>query len=65
MKYKQDLVRREISLARRRWCGIGAEKLAELRTLVRRYRLSVALGDVLFIDTGWYVTHAGLLVIST
>ena len=61
MKLKQDLVRTEISLAKRRWCGIGAEKLAELRRLVRRYRLSVGLGDVLFIDTGWYVTHAGLL----
>ncbi len=37
------------------------KNLAELRALVRRYRLSVALGDVQFIDTGWYVTHAGLL----
>src|ERR1700688_2407386 len=61
MKRKQDLIRTEISLARRRWYGIRAEKLAELRGLVRRYRLSVALGDVLFIDTGGYVTHAGLL----
>jgi hypothetical protein len=64
MKHKKDLVRTEISLARRRWYGIGAEKLAELRKLVARYRLSVALGDVLFIDTGWYVTHAGLLRIA-
>jgi hypothetical protein len=61
MKHKQDLVRTEISFAKRRWCGIGADKLAVLRRLVRRYRLSVALGDVVFIDTGWYVTHAGLL----
>jgi hypothetical protein len=61
MKHKKNWVRTEISLARRRWYGIGAEKLVELRGLVRRYRLSVALGDVLFIDTGWYVTHAGLL----
>src|ERR1700722_11596960 len=64
MKRKQDLVRTEISLARRKWYGIRAEKLAELRKLVGRYRLSVAMGDVLFIDTGWYVTHAGLLRIA-
>jgi hypothetical protein len=64
MKRKKDLVRMEIALAKRRWYGIGAEKLAELRRLVGRYRLSVALGDVLFIDTGWYVTHAGLLRIA-
>ena len=61
MKHKKDWVRTEITLARHRWCGIGTEKLAELRGLVRRYRLSVSLGDVLFIDAGWYVTHAGLL----
>jgi hypothetical protein len=64
MKRKTDLVRTEISLARRRWFGISAEKLAELRKLVGRYRLSVALGDVIFIDNGWYVTHAGLLRIA-
>jgi hypothetical protein len=61
MKHKQDLVRTEIRLARHRWGGISAERLAELRRLVRRHRLSVALGDVLYIETGWYVTHAGLL----
>ncbi len=61
MKRKRDLVRIEINLARRRWFGVGAEKLAELRKLVGRYQLSIALGDVLFIDSGWYVTHAGLL----
>ena len=61
MKRKQDLVRTEIRLARRKWYGLRAEKLSELRELVRRYHLSVSLGDVLFIDTGWYVTHAGLL----
>jgi hypothetical protein len=61
VKHKKDWVQTEINLARRRWYGIGTEKLAELGRLVRRYRLSVALGDVLFIDAGWYVTHAGLL----
>jgi hypothetical protein len=64
MKRKKDLVRTEISLARRRWYGIGPEKLAELRGLVRRYHLSVVLGDIIFIDTGWYITHAGLLRIA-
>ena len=64
MKRRSDLVRREINLARRKWFGISAEKLEELRKLVGRYRLSVALGDVIFIDTGWYVTHAGLLRIA-
>jgi len=64
MKRKKDLVRTEISLARRRWYGIGPGKLAELQELVRRYHLSVVLGDIIFIDTGWYITHAGLLRIA-
>jgi hypothetical protein len=59
MKRKPDFVRTEIRHAKRKWFRIGAEKLAELRSLIRRYHLSVALGDVLYIDTGWYVTHAG------
>jgi len=61
MKCKQDSIRTEISLARRKWCGIGVERLSELRRLLGRYHLSVALGDVLYIETRWYVTHAGLL----
>lgn len=61
MKLKRDLVRIEISLARRRWLGISTERLGELRKLVRRYHFCVSLGDLLFLETGWYVTSAGLL----
>jgi hypothetical protein len=58
---QSDPVRAEINLARRKWHGIPAERLAELRELVRRYHLSVFLGDVTSIESKWYVTHAGLL----
>jgi hypothetical protein len=51
----------EIMLAKRKWVGAGKEKLTELRKFVERYNLSVALGDILYINNGWYVTHAGLL----
>jgi hypothetical protein len=61
MKRKSDFVRAEISHARRTWAGIRAGRLAQLGSLVRQYHLSVALGDVLYIENGWYVTHAGLL----
>ena len=44
---------------------VGTEKLEELRRLVHRYRLSIALGDVLYIEARWYVTHAGLLRLAT
>jgi hypothetical protein len=61
MKTWPDPVRAEINLAKRKWRGVPAERLAELRELVRRYHLSVFLGDVINIEAGWYVTHAGLL----
>ena len=61
MKGRPDLVRAEINLARRKWGAVDAEKSAELRKLLYRYHLSVALGDLLYIQTRWYVTHSGLL----
>ncbi len=61
MKTRTDPVRTQVSLARRKWGGIRFESMAELRELLRRYRLSVSLGDVTYIGAGWYVTHAGLL----
>jgi hypothetical protein len=61
MNKRSDPVRTEIRLARRKWGGIRADRMAELRKLVRRYHLSVSLGDVTYLEATWYVTHAGLL----
>jgi hypothetical protein len=38
--------------------------LIALRQLSKEYRLSVALGDLLYIDHRWYISHAGLLRIA-
>ena len=35
--------------------------LVALRQLSERYKFSVPLGDVLFLEGRWYVTHTGLL----
>ncbi len=35
--------------------------LMALREISREYRLSVALGDLLYFDERWYVSNAGLL----
>jgi hypothetical protein len=56
-----NLIRSEIDVARRTWGWAGRAKLAELRKMVQLYHLSVALGDVLYIENRWYITHAGLL----
>jgi hypothetical protein len=55
---------RNVRLAKQRWAGLPKTALLALRELSREYRLSVALGDVLYIDDRWYVSHAGLLRIA-
>jgi hypothetical protein len=54
-------VRVEMNLARRKWEGLHRGKLAQLRNLIQQHRVSVALGDLMYIDQRWYVTHSGLL----
>jgi len=55
---------RNVRLAKQRWAGLPRTALIALRDLSREYRLSVALGDLLYIDERWYVSHAGLLRIA-
>ena len=46
------------------WGDISQGALLNLKELTRRYALSVAAGDLQFLDGRWYVTHAGLLLIA-
>src|ERR1019366_239603 len=55
---------RNVRLAKQRWAGLPRITLIALRELSREYRLSVALGDLLYVDERWYVSHAGLLRIA-
>jgi hypothetical protein len=55
---------RNVRLAKQRWPKLPKVALIALRELSREYRLSVALGDLLYIDERWYVSHAGLLRIA-
>ena len=53
---------REVRAARLRWGTlVGTASLQTLRCMVRDFGVSVARGDLLFLEKGWYVTHAGLL----
>jgi hypothetical protein len=53
-----------IGLAKQRWGRLPRSAVQALRELSREYRLSVALGDLLYLDKRWYVSHAGLLRIA-
>jgi hypothetical protein len=56
------LVRRNVQLARLRWCGqLTRLQLTSLRDYTREFGFSVGAGEVFLLDGVWYVTHAGLI----
>lgn len=61
MKRAASSIQAEMRVARRTWSDLGPNRLRDLRALLAKYRLSIALGEITQIDDRWYVTHAGLL----
>jgi hypothetical protein len=56
------LVRQNIRLARRSVAKqLGTVDIDRLRHLTTTFGFSLCLGDIQFLDDGWYITHAGLL----
>ncbi len=47
--------------ARARWGRLPEPILTRLVELTNKHQLSVAMGDLLYLNNGWYVTHSGLL----
>jgi hypothetical protein len=64
LNHQCNAVQAELKFARKRWNGLKGARLAELRTLLSRYKLSIALGEITDIDNNWYVTHSGLLQLA-
>lgn len=61
-KELRRLTRKNLKLAEEKWFSeLGSQHLQALRSLTEDYGFAVALGDLLFLDGKWYVTHAGLL----
>ena len=60
-----SLHRRNLKVARARW-GFkrGDNALQVLKMYSNEYRLSLSMGDLLFLDETWYVTHVGLIRLS-
>jgi hypothetical protein len=61
MKRNVVSFRSNAKLARQLWGEPSRVALRGLRELTARYSLSVAGGDLQFLEGRWYVTHAGLL----
>jgi hypothetical protein len=60
MKRGND-VRCNLRWARKLWAGISPIGFVALRQISELYEFSVPLGDVLFLEGRWYVTHVGLV----
>jgi hypothetical protein len=60
-----SLVRQNIKLAKRSWAGeLGSSHLSALTELTRHSGLSLASGEILWLNGAWYVTSGGLLRIA-
>jgi hypothetical protein len=65
MKRNVVTFRSNAKLARQLWGEPSRVALRGLRELTARYSLSVAAGDLQFLDGRWYVTHSGLLQLAS
>ena len=65
MKRMSQAFRLNKRFAEHIWGSLSAPLLASLRGLTSTYGLSVSRGDIICLDGHWYVTHAGLLRLSS
>jgi hypothetical protein len=61
MKRQRQSSAVELRQARSIWGKLGAAKFKQLRRLVESHQLSVANGDVKYVEQSWYITHSGLI----
>jgi len=65
MKRMSQAFRLNKRLARHIWGRLSPALLVSLQALTSTYGLSVGRGDIICLDGCWYVTHAGLLGLSS
>ena len=65
MKRNVVTFRSNAKLARQLWGEPSRMAFRALRELTAKYSLSVAAGDLQFLDGRWYVTHSGLLQLAS
>ena len=62
----RDLIRQNKRYAKLRWGHfLGRIALRALGNFTEQFQFSVANGDLLFLDSGWYVTHSGLTSLAS
>jgi hypothetical protein len=61
----KNLARQNVELARRLDAGRSLAALGQLRDLTLNFGFSLATGELLHLNGGWYVTHAALLRLAS
>ncbi|MHB8485808.1 MAG: hypothetical protein ACYDCM_08770 [Candidatus Acidiferrales bacterium] len=62
---KSIALRLNVSLARKLWGHLPGVAFQGLKELTRKHSFSVAAGDLQLLEGRWYVTHTGLLRLSS
>jgi hypothetical protein len=61
MAATKELIRQNMRYAKLRWGSmLGRIAQRALLNFTEQFQFSIANGDLLFLDSGWYVTHSGL-----
>ena len=58
---RKTAVQTSIRIARRIWNNLSREAVTRLREITTQHNFSVVAGDLIYLNNGWYVTHAGLI----
>ena len=61
MKGNNRTFRSNLRFARTKWGYLLPVAVKALKQIVERYGFSALLGELLYLEGGWYVTHSGLL----
>jgi len=60
------LLRSNLRFARSRWkSDLNQSALQLLRVLTNQYQFSIAEGDLIWLERGWYATHTGLIRLAS
>jgi hypothetical protein len=61
-----QLFQSNAKFGRSRWkCDLNQFALKLLKMLTKQYQFSIAEGDLIWLDRGWYVTHTGLIRLAS
>jgi hypothetical protein len=61
MKKNDQGFRADLRLATAKWGKLPPAAIKGLKEMEIRHNFSLALGDLIYLDHGWYVTHTGLI----